>query len=377
MDKINIAALTSFGVESIAADEIRELGYSDLTIENGRIRLSGDLTDVARLNINLRCSDRVVISFGSFMAEDFGELFEGVKALPWEEFIPPDAEIHVTGKSVKSQLHSVPDCQSLTKKAIVEALKRRHNIERFPETGPRFRVEISMLKDKAELTIDTSGDGLHRRGYRPLRVAAPLRETLAACIIRLSRWDPSRPLADPFCGSGTIPIEAAMLARKIPPGLNRTFASESWPQIPEQIWKEERDRAASEITDTPCDISASDIDYFAVSAAQSSAVTAGVDKNIVFQKKPVAEFSTKKKYGCIITNPPYGERLGDRKGAEALYRELSEKLPRLDTWSLFILSSHQDFASVFRKKPDKNRKLYNGKIKCFLNMYLGPLPPKK
>lgn len=374
---LKLAALSSFGLEAVVADELRELGFSDLYNENGRVHFPGNFADIAKCCINLRCADRVVLTFGSFEAHDFGELFEGVKSLPWEEIIPPDAVMHIVGKSVKSKLHSVPDCQAITKKAMIDAMRRKYRGREFNETGPLYKIEVSMLKDIATFTIDPCGAGLHKRGYRTSGGIAPLRETLAASIIRLSRWNGSRVLADPFCGSGTIAIEAAMAARKIAPGLNRNFSAEDWPQIPEKIWIAAREEARSNIIESDLEIFASDIDFYAVKNAEANAVAAGVDKNIAFQKKPVSEFSSKKKFGCVITNPPYGERLGDKESTEEVYRELAEKLPRLDTWSFFILSSHEEFGKVFGRMPDKNRKLYNGKIKCWLNMYHGPLPPRR
>jgi putative N6-adenine-specific DNA methylase len=376
MPILKLAALSSFGLESIVSDELKERGYRPDAVIDGRVYFSGDYKSIADCNINLRCADRVVMSVVSFRAEDFGELYDRTRAFPWHEIIPADGIMHVIGKSVKSILHSVPDCQSIVKKAIVDSMREKYSLNRFAEDGPLYKIEISIKKDEAEITIDTSGDGLHKRGYRPFSSGAPLRETTAASIIRLSRWNINRVLADPFCGSGTIPIEAAMAARHIPPGLNREFAAEGWPQIPKKVWADAREQGRQGILNVKPEIFASDIEFRAVKNAGVNAAAAGVENDIIFQKKPVSEFSSSKKFGCMITNPPWGDRLGELREAEALYRELASKLPKLDSWSLFILSSHENFGKVFGTKPDKNRKLYNGKIKAYLNMYLGPLPPR-
>ncbi len=377
MSKLNLIATSSFGMESVAADELRELGYNDLKISNGRVDFTGDETDIAKCNIRLRCSERVLLKMAEFPAMDFEELFQGTLAVPWEKFIPLNGFMHVTGKSVKSQLFSVPDCQAIVKKAVVESMKRMHKINLFPEDGAHYKIEISMLNDMAVLSLDTSGNGLHKRGYRLAKGEAPLRETLAAGILRLSRWNPRRIFADPLCGSGTIAIEAAMLARNIAPGLLRAFAAEEWEFIPEKIWKTAREEASDLIKDSDCTIFASDIDAGVFDAARDNAVRAGVEKNIIFQRKPVEEFSSAKSGGCIVTNPPYGERLSDISHAAELYKVLGRIFNSLDEWSYFILSSHEEFAKNFGRKPDKNRKLYNGKIKTYLYSYYGNYTSKK
>ncbi len=377
MSRHELIATSSFGLESIVAQELRQLGYSGLKIENGKVTFSGDDRDIARCNLRLRCADRLLLKMADFKALDFEELFQGALGIPWETLIPENGKMHVVGKSIRSKLFSVSDCQSIVKKAVVEAMKRRYNRTQFPEDGPVYKIEIALLKDMATITIDTSGAGLHKRGYRQGKGDAPLRETLAAAMIMLSRWDPSRIFADPLCGSGTIAIEAALIGRNIAPGLNRAFAAEEWPGIPKKIWATMREEARGVINDAPLNILASDIDKKVFSKARENAVNAGVADDITFQKKPVDEFSSSKKYGCIICNPPYGERLGDLTQAEKLYRDMGRVFPRLDTWSYFILSAHPDFQKHFGRSEDKNRKLYNGKIKCYLYQYFGPLPGAK
>lgn len=377
MSKFTLIATSAFGIESVVADELRALGYHDLTVENGRIKFRGDLNDVVRCNLWLRTADRLLMELKEFVAKDFEELFQATLSVPWEQIIPENGKMHVTGKSIKSTLFSVPDCQSIVKKAVIESMKRKHKKEWFEENGPVFKIEIALLKDRASLTIDTSGPGLHKRGYRRSGGEAPLRETLAAAMVLLSRWDASRIMADPFCGSGTIAIEAALIARNIAPGINRGFTSEEWSIIPKKTWKSAREEARAAARDVAPVILASDIDERVFRTARENAMHAGVSELITFQRKPVAEFSTKKKYGCIITNPPYGERLGEIREAEKLYTEIGKVFSRLDTWSCFIISPHEEFARHFGRKSDRNRKLYNGKIKCYLHQYFGPLPSIK
>jgi putative N6-adenine-specific DNA methylase len=377
MAHYTLIATSAFGIESVVADELRALGYTGLTVENGRVKFNGDLNDLVRCNIRLRTADRVLLEVKEFIAKDFEELFQGTLSVPWDQLIPENGKMHVTGKSIKSTLFSVPDCQSIVKKAVVETMKKKYKKQWFDEDGPVFKIEIALLKDRASLTIDTSGPGLHKRGYRISGGEAPLRETLAAAMVMLSRWDASRILADPLCGSGTIAIEAALLARNIAPGLNRSFVSEEWPLIPKKLWKTARDEARGEILDLKPVILASDMDGRVLRTARENADQAGVSDCVTFQRKPVSEFSTKKKYGCLITNPPYGERLGDLREAEKLYAEIGEVFSRLDTWSCFIISPHEDFARHFGKPSTRNRKLYNGRIKCYLHQYFGPLPRVK
>lgn len=374
MSKYNLIATSAFGLESIVASELRDLGFTDIMTDNGRIMFTGDNTDIVKCNLWLRCADRVLLRMAEFDAYDFEDLFQGTLSVQWEKIIPENGKMHVVGKSVKSKLFSVSDCQAIVKKAVVEAMKRKYKKEIFSEDGPVYKIEIALLKDRATLTLDTSGPGLHKRGYAETRGEAPLRETLAAALVKLSRWVPSRMLADPLCGSGTIPIEAALIGKNIAPGLNRSFVSETWPLIPKKIWKVARLEAEKAVNNIPLSIYASDMDKRSFNQARINAGKAGVIDDIIFEKKPLAEFSSAKKYGCIITNPPYGERLGNRKIAEELYKSMGEVFAGLDSWSLFILTSHQEFQKYFGRKNTKNRKLYNGKLKCYLYQYYGALP---
>lgn len=376
MAYLDLVATSAFGTESIVASELKHLGVGDTRIENGRVYFRGDYPMIVKTNLWLRCAERVMVIVGEFRAEDFGELFDGTKALRWEDIIPENGIMHVTGKSVKSNLHSVPDCQAIVKKAVVEAMKRRYRREKFPEDGPLYKIEVSMLRDMATLSIDTSGAGLHRRGYRVSQGEAPIKETLAASIIQLSRWTPDRPFIDPMCGSGTFTIEAACMAKKIAPGLNRSFSAENWPQIPQKIWQSCRDEARGLIENPALDIAGFDIDKRVFKAAEMNAEQAGVSGCITFQKKPVTELSSKKKYGCIICNPPYGERMDGGGRIYDLYSDMGEVFSKLDTWSFFILTAFENFEKAFGKKADRNRKLYNGKLKTYLYEYFGPRPEK-
>lgn len=377
MSYLNLIATSAFGLESVVVHELKKIGIEKTVVENGRINFQGDYTSVVKSNLWLRCSDRILIKLASFKAYDFEQLFQGTLAVEWENFIPVNGKMHVIGKAVNSRLHSVPDCQSIVKKAIVESMKRKYRQERFEESGPVYRIEVSMLKDIATLTLDTSGAGLHKRGYRETQGEAPLKETLAAGLIDISRWKPDRILADPFCGSGTIPIEAAMIGRNIAPGLLRNFSSEEWPEIPSSLWKNCRDEAEDLVNKNPLEIHASDIDKRVLKSAVSNAEKARVVGNIIFQKKPVNEFSSGKKYGCIVCNPPYGERLQNEKEVQELYVEMGRVFSKLDSWSYFIMTSYENFEKSFGRKSDKNRKLYNGKIKTYFYQYLGELPRKK
>ncbi|BCJ86873.1 THUMP domain-containing class I SAM-dependent RNA methyltransferase [Effusibacillus dendaii] len=376
MKPFKLTATTPMGLESVVSREVKSLGCEQITVENGKISFEGDLPSIARANLWLRSADRVLIQMGEFPAATFDELFEGTKALPWSDWLPKDAAFPVEGRSVKSKLSSVPACQSIVKKAIVERMKQTYGIEQFPETGPVYPIEVALRNDRATLTIDTSGEGLHKRGYRTLSVEAPIKETLAAGIIQLSRWRSGRVLADPCCGSGTIPIEAAMIGRNIAPGLRRSFAAEKWPVIPASIWQEARAEANDLARwQEPLEIYGSDIDQNAVSAARFHAGEAGLRDAIRFEKKPAEQFQIDQPYGCLVTNPPYGERIGNRREVEDLYGDLGYVASLHETWSFFILTSYPGFERFFEKRADKKRKLYNGRIECHLYQYLGPLPP--
>lgn len=368
--EFDLIATSTFGLEAVVAKELKLLGYEDLISENGKVSFKGDEYDIAICNTWLRTADRVLIKMAEFKAESFEELFQGTLSVPWGELIPMDGKMHVVGKSIKSALHSVPDCQSIVKKAVVEAMKKQYNTAWFEEDGPVYKIEIALLKDIATLTIDTSGSGLHKRGYRELAGEAPMKETLAAALVQLSSWEPSRVLADPFCGSGTIPIEAALIGKNIAPGLNRNFVCESWPTMDKAIWEEVRGYAKSKINKEDFQILASDVNGRLLKTARENALKAGVSDNIAFQKLDAKEFTSRKKYGFIISNPPYGERLGDMAEVEELYKKVGELYRNLDSWSFYIITSHPDFQKLFGKKADKNRKLYNGRLLCYYYQYI-------
>lgn len=375
---LQLIATTAMGIEAIAAKELKELGYDTVDVQNGKITFQGDWIDVCRSNLWLRTADRIKLKIGEFKATSFEELFEQTKALPWSDFIPENAEFPVTGKSVKSQLYSVPDCQAIVKKAIVESMKHTYNTEWFTEDGPYFKIEVSLVKDIATLTIDTSGTGLHKRGYRYLHGEAPIKETLAAALIYLTNWTPDRPFVDPFCGSGTLPIEAALIGQNIAPGFNRSFISEKWPIIGETIW----DRAREEVEDLakydqPIDIQGSDIDHRMVELSKNNAMEAGFGELIQFKQMQVTDFTTKKDYGCLVSNPPYGERIGEAKLVEEMYHDMGQVFSRYDTWSFYFISSHPNFEKLYGKKATKKRKLYNGRIRTDYYQYWGKRPPKE
>ncbi|MCX8110546.1 MAG: class I SAM-dependent RNA methyltransferase [Syntrophorhabdaceae bacterium] len=373
----SICAATSFGMESITAHEIKALGFDRLIVNNGKIIFSGDEEAIVRCNIWLRTADRILIGIKEFKATDFEELFQGIVSVEWGDILPADSIMHVTGKSVRSRLFSVKDCQSVAKKAIIEAMKRRYHRSIFPETGPLYKIEVALYKDLATVTIDTTGPGLHKRGYRQDKGEAPLRETLAAGMVMLSRWSPPEVLSDPFCGSGTIPIEAALIGKNMAPGLRRSFASEGWWQIDKKIWEEVRGDARSKIKNNNFKILSSDMDRRVLKTARQNAKRAGVEDCIVFQMMDFNSFQSKKDSGCIICNPPYGERMGDIKKTEEIYKGLGSLYSRLENWSLFVLSPHPDFQRLFGMRADRNRKIYNGKIRCYLYQYLRKVKEKK
>jgi putative N6-adenine-specific DNA methylase len=365
-----LIATTTFGIEAITAKELKNLGYEELKVENGKVTFKGDEMDIAICNMWLRTAERVLIQMGEFEAKSFEELFQGTLAAPWGDLIPIDGKMHVNGKSIKSTLHSVPDCQSIVKKAIVEAMKNKYNTEWFSEDGPVYKIEVGILKDIVTLTIDTSGAGLHKRGYREFAGEAPLKETLAAALVLISKWEPSKSLADPMCGSGTIPIEAALIGKNIAPGLNRNFVSETWPNMDSEVWKQVREHARKSINDKEFRILASDINGRLLQTARGNAEKAGVSKYVAFQKMPMQEFESRKKYGFLISNPPYGERIGEKEEVLALYKDLGKLYENLDCWSFFVLTSNPDFQRYFGRTSNKNRKLYNGRIQCYYYQYM-------
>jgi Predicted N6-adenine-specific DNA methylase len=378
MAQFELIATAAFGLESVVAEEIKRLGYTDVKVEDGRVTFTGDETAVARCNLWLRAADRVLLKVGEFEARTFEELFEGTKALPWADYIPEDGNFPVAkAKSVKSKLFSLSDSQAIVKKAVVESMKKRYKTDWFKEDGPMFSIQVAILKDRVTLTIDTSGTALHKRGYRKLNNEAPLKETLAAGLVLLSKWRADRPFVDPMCGSGTIPIEAAMIGLNMAPGSKRNFISESWPLIPETVWKQAREETMDLFNyDSDFRILGSDIDGEVLRNARHNIHQFGLDDYISVQRLPVSELKSGRKYGCIICNPPYGERLGEKEEVEALYREMGRTFRELDTWSYYIITAHPEFQRLFGKSADKNRKLYNGRIMCYYYQYFGPRPPK-
>lgn len=377
MTKLNLIATAPMGLEAIVARELKELGYTDTKTENGRVNFQGDLIDIARTNLWLRSAGRVLVNMGRFKATTFDELFEGVKALDWDQWIPAHAEFPVNGRSHKSQLTSVPAVQGVVKKAIVEKLKEKHQTEWFEEEGPLYVIEVTLLHDEALLTIDTSGSGLHKRGYRKAATEAPMRETMASAVVQLSRWTPDRPFYDPFCGSGTLLIEAAMQGWNIAPGLRRSFDAEAWDIIPAELWEQAREEAFDSVKDDiPLQIMGSDIDPNAIEIAQLNAKRAGFGKEIKLEVLPVAKIKPSNDYGVIVTNPPYGERLGDEKEAELALRQLGKVSLYYPTWSYFIFSPSPEVEHYMGKNADKKRKLYNGRIQCNLFQFFGPLKPR-
>ena len=377
LDKISLIATSAFGLEAVVGRELKKLGYEDQAVENGKVTFKAPLSAIPRTNLWLRSSDRVLLKMGEFRATTFEQLFEQTKALPWEDWIPEDGEFPVEGKSIDSTLYSVPDCQAIVKKAVVERLKTKYKTEWFGETGKRFRIEVALLKDMATLTIDTSGAGLHKRGYRKLTGGAPLKETMASALIQISHWKWDRILIDPFCGSGTIPIEAALIGLNIAPGISRTFAAEGWPIIDQKLWQDARSEAHDLIDRSrELRIHGSDISDEAMSLARFHAKEAGVDKNIHLQRLDMKDLRSRYKYGVIICNPPYGERLGEKSEVDKLYKEMGTVFSNLDSWSYYVLTSSPDFEKLFGRRADKKRKLYNGKLLCNYFQFFGP-PPKR
>ncbi|WP_133968243.1 THUMP domain-containing class I SAM-dependent RNA methyltransferase [Eubacterium limosum] len=376
--QVHLIATTAFGLESVVKDEIKRLGYEIEAVENGRVYYTGPLSAIPESNLWLRCADRVLLKMGQFRAETFDTLFEKTKALPWEDWIPvkgvfPAAKI----TSVKSKLFSKSDGQRIVKKAVVERLKKVYNVGWFEETEGNYPIHIQILKDEVVLSIDTSGSGLNKRGYRQYGNEAPLKETIAAALVYLSRWQPHRVFLDPLCGSGTIVIEAALMGKNIAPGLKRNFASEEWPAIPARLWEEARENAHAVVNDREFRLLGSDIDPAALKQARINAELAGVSGYVAFQKMPVQSVATKRRYGVIVTNPPYGERIGQEKEIQALYRDMGEAFSGLEDWSYFIITGYPEFERYFGKKATKNRKLYNSTIKTYFYQYFGPLPPRK
>lgn len=377
MTTFRLVATAAMGLEGIVAQELQDLGF-ETTTENGKVYFEGDEKAIAKTNLWLRVADRVKIIAGEFPARTFDELFEGVKAINWEKFLPVDAEFPVTGKSVKSKLFSVPDCQAITKKAIVERMKYHYKRLGFlEETGPKFKIEISILKDVATLTIDTSGAGLHKRGYRLDQGEAPLKETLAAALVQISKWNPNRPFVDPFCGSGTIALEAAMIGQNMAPGYNREFISEAWPWMKQQIWDDIRLEAEDVANyDQPLEIIGSDIDHRMVQIAKNNAVEAGFADLITWKQMQVKDFTTLSTDGVMIGNPPYGERIGDIEMVEQMIREMGDNMAQYPSWSVYMLSSMENFETLYGRKATKKRKLFNGFIRTDFYQFWGQRTPR-
>lgn len=380
MNTYELIAPCHFGLEAVLKKEIYDLGYEILSVEDGKVTFEGDAEAICRANVNLRTTERILLKVGQFKAVTFTELFDRTKELPWEEFIPEDGKFWVTkANSVNSKLFSSSDIQSIVKKAIVERLKSRYKIGWFKEDGASYPLRVTILKDMVTLAIDTTGASLHKRGYRPAAGKAPISECLAAALIKLTPWNKDRVLVDPFCGSGTFPIEAAMIAANIAPGMNREFTAENWGNlIPKKMWYETITEAQDLVnTDIETDIQGFDLDDSVIKIARQNAVNAGVDKLIHFQRRDVADLSHPKHYGFIITNPPYGERLEEKEALPAIYGALGRQFAKLEDWSAYVITSYEDTEKYFGRKADKNRKIYNGMLKTYYYSFLGPKPPKR
>lgn len=380
MEHMTLMAPCHFGLEAVLKKEIYDLGYDITEVEDGRITFAGDAEAICAANIHLRTAERVLIQVGRFHATTFDELFEGIKALDWERYIPKDGRFWVKkASSIKSKLFSPSDIQSIAKKAVVERLKAHYHTDWFDEDGADYPIRIFLLKDEVTVALDTTGESLHKRGYRTMTSKAPVSETLAAALIMLTPWHADRILVDPFCGSGTFPIEAAMMAANIAPGMNRSFLAEAWTNlIPKNMWYETVNEAREMMRmDVATDIQGYDIDEEVIKAARENAKRAGVDHLIHFQERAVQDLHHPKKYGFLITNPPYGERLEEKKALPALYTEIGKAYRRLDSWSLYMITSFEDAERYIGRKADKNRKIYNGMIKTYYYQFMGPKPPKR
>lgn len=374
MKNIKLIATTNMGLEAVTKRELLDLGYEDLEVSDGKIKISCQLKDIAILNLRLRTAERVLLLIDSFRAETFEELFDKVFEIRWWDYIAEDDQFIIQGRSRKSKLFSISDCQRITEKAIIEKLKMKYKVSWFEKSGPRVKIEVSLLNDIAEITMDTSGDGLHKRGYREVNYKAPLSETIAASLVKLTFWNKDRILADPFCGSGTIPIEAAMIEKNIAPGLMRDFDFVKFKFFDEDIFKEEKKKCYSEINyDEKLEILASDVSHKAIQIAKANAEILGLDEDISFFQKDIRDLDLPDDYGVIITNPPYGERIG-KEDVDELNKELGELARSLKTWSYYIITANGNFEKNFGKKADRNRKLYNGRLKTYYYQYYGPKP---
>ena len=382
MERFELIAPCHFGLEAVLKKEITDLGYEITLVEDGRVTFEGDAEAIARANVFLRTAERVLLKVGSFTAVTFDELFEKTRALPWERYIPRDGKCWVAkASSIKSKLFSPSDIQKIMKKAIVRRLQEEYDLgqQLLPETGSQYPLRVFLFKDQVTIGIDTSGDSLHKRGYRTLTSKAPITETLAAALILLTPWKKDRILVDPFCGSGTFPIEAAMIAANMAPGMNRSFLAESWRNlVPRKHWYNAVDEATELLDDSvEVDIQGYDVDGEIVRAARENAKQAGVDHLIHFQQRPVSELHHPKKYGFIISNPPYGERIEEKKNLPELYRQIGERFRELDSWSMYLITSYENTEKYIGRKADKNRKIYNGMMKTYFYQFLGPKPPRR
>ncbi len=376
MEQFELIVPTLFGIEAVTAKEIRALGYEVIRTEDGRVTFLGDAMAVCRANLWLRTGERVLIKIGEFRATTFEELFEKNKELPWEKWITKHVAFPIKGFSLKSTLFSVSDCQSILKKSIVERLKQKYHVDWFDEQGATYQIQFSIIKDQVTMMLDTSGAGLHKRGYRLKSNDAPLRETVAAALLQLSVWHENRPFADPFCGSGTFPVEAALMAINRAPGLNRVFAGEKFSQVDRNLWKQAKEEAKDLVRrDIKPVIFGYDVDPACVSLSKENALRAGVENLVSIQLRDVCGFRQSEEYGVIVCNPPYGERLGDLKDARRLYKIMGRQFRECSTWSQYILTSDEEFEQFYGKKADKKRKIYNGMIKCDCYQYFGPKPP--
>jgi len=376
MNKITLIATSTFGLEMLVKNEVKALGFKDIKVSDGRVEFEATLEDIPRTNLWLRCADRVLLKIGEFKALDFDDLFDKTKALPWERWITEDGKFTVNGKSVKSTLSSVRACQSIVKKAVVERLKEKYNIEWFKETGAEFTIQVSILKDTALLTIDTSGTGLHKRGYRKETVEAPIKETLGAALILLSCWKKDSILIDPMCGSGTIPIEAAMIARNVAPGLKREFASEKWPLIKKEVWQKARLAAKNAVVaDQKLQIFGYDIDDKSIKSSGINAKSVGVEDDIIFEQKNIKDLWIDKQYGVVISNLPYGIRMESPQQLHEIYVSINKMFKKKKGWSLYVLTADEEFPKYFKRSwPDRVRKLYNGNIQTNYYQYYGDRP---
>ena len=380
METMSLIAPCHFGVEAVLKKEIYDLGYEIVQVEDGKVTFRGDISAICRANIFLRTTERILLKVGKFKATTFDELFERTKQIPWENYIPEDGKFWVAkATSIKSKLFSPSDIQSIMKKAMVERMKQKYKKDWFSEDGSEYPVRVTFMKDEITIGIDTSGASLHKRGYRKLSSKAPITETLAAALIMLTPWNKDRILVDPFCGSGTIPIEAALIGANIAPGMNRSFISEGWTNlIPKKYWYEAIEEANDQIReDVELNIQGYDLDGEIVKAARENAKLAGVDSYIHFQQRPMQELRHPKKYGFIITNPPYGERLEEKEAMPKLYEEIGKTFDALDSWSYFIITGYEDAQKYIGRKATKNRKIYNGMMKTYFYQYMGPKPPKR